>query len=1107
MNVNSKGLISWFSRNPVAANLVMVLVFFAGAISLATISKEMFPRSERNMISISVPYPGAAPVEVEKGVILPMESVLEGLQGIKKITSGADRDYGRIYLEIEASEDINDVLTQVENRIDSIVDLPDDMEKPTIKKLDSNIWAVGVVVHGELTKPERKALGDQIYDEVLALPEVKDLNLYGAGTYEISIEVKEDRLRELNLTLSEVANAVRVSSLDLPAGIIRSEAGNVLIRTEGKAYVGQDFENIVLRSQVDGTQLLLSDVAEVRDGFTDTIFLNHFDRETAITLAISSLEGQNVLAISEAIHRYVDKKRDTLPKGLSITTFNDLAYDLQGRLDMMSENLVLGGILVALVLGLFLNLKVAFWVILGIPVSFAGAFWLMPMGAVTVNVLSLFAFIMVLGIVVDDAIVIGESVFSEAKSDFQQKRDAGEIPDGGYEASVETVVAGAQRVAIPSTIGVLTTMAAFFPIIFIGGSFGGITSAIGIVVILCLTFSLIESKLILPAHLVGLKFGQPANESVSFVRGIQSKVSQGLKYFIDNIYGVWLRRALRNRYITLAGFLGALIIALGAVGSGIARFEFFPMVPGDGVQAEIIMQDGASVESMLDTIAVVEDAIFAVDEKYRLENPGETGLVENVAFFVISDVTANFRVVLTRSEFRTLSATEIERLWRDEVGLLPDVRKQKYSSGQGPSGAKISLSLSGSDPEELTLAGMDLQQELSTFPGVYDIYNSQGSGSKEVLINLKPYASQIGITLSDVARQVRQAFYGEEAQRIQRDSDTVKVMVRYPYDERRSILTLENMHIRAGNGEAVAIGEVAEISLGVGLTAIDRLDRKRTVTVTAEVEADKIQSGDVVKDVTTNFVPQLLERYPSVSFRLSGGTQEQNEYYGKMAVGFLAALFMIYGLLAVPLRSYIQPVVIMSVIPFGFIGAVIGHMVFSVSINILSVFGIIALAGVVVNDSLILVEFANRGRKDNLSLEDAIVSAGKKRFRAILLTTLTTFVGLLPLLFETSAQAQFVIPMALSLSFGILFASTITLVLIPCLYFVVETNHQFVSAIFLLLLGIGVTYSLAFLAILSLLAANALAGLLVIAVIAISVSKLLGYFSDEKRQSSLASVS
>ena len=1107
MNVNSKGLISWFSRNPVAANLVMVFVFFAGAMSLATISKEMFPRSERNMISISVPYPGAAPVEVEKGVILPMESVLEGLQGIKKITSGADRDYGRIYLEIEASEDINDVLTQVENRIDSIVDLPDDMEKPTIKKLDSNIWAMGVVVHGELTKPERKALGDQIYDEVLALPEVKDLNLYGAGTYEISIEVKEDRLRELNLTLSEVANAVRVSSLDLPAGIIRSEAGNVLIRTEGKAYVGQDFENIVLRSQVDGTQLLLSDVAEVRDGFTDTVFLNHFDRETAVTLAISSLEGQNVLAISEAIHRYVDKKRDTLPKGLSITTFNDLAYDLQGRLDMMSENLVLGGILVALVLGLFLNLKVAFWVILGIPVSFAGAFWLMPMGAVTVNVLSLFAFIMVLGIVVDDAIVIGESVFSEAKSDFQQKRDAGEIPDGGYEASVETVVAGAQRVAIPSTIGVLTTMAAFFPIIFIGGSFGGITSAIGIVVILCLTFSLIESKLILPAHLVGLKFGQPANESVSFVRGIQSKVSQGLKYFIDNIYGVWLRRALRNRYITLAGFLGALIIALGAVGSGIARFEFFPMVPGDGVQAEIIMQDGASVESMLDTIAVVEDAIFAVDEKYRLENPGETGLVENVAFFVISDVTANFRVVLTRSEFRTLSATEIERLWRDEVGLLPDVRKQKYSSGQGPSGAKISLSLSGSDPEELTLAGMDLQQELSTFPGVYDIYNSQGSGSKEVLINLKPYASQIGITLSDVARQVRQAFYGEEAQRIQRDSDTVKVMVRYPYDERRSILTLENMHIRAGNGEAVAIGEVAEISLGVGLTAIDRLDRKRTVTVTAEVEADKIQSGDVVKDVTTNFVPQLLERYPSVSFRLSGGTQEQNEYYGKMAVGFLAALFMIYGLLAVPLRSYIQPVVIMSVIPFGFIGAVIGHMVFSVSINILSVFGIIALAGVVVNDSLILVEFANRGRKDNLSLEDAIVSAGKKRFRAILLTTLTTFVGLLPLLFETSVQAQFVIPMALSLSFGILFASTITLVLIPCLYFVVETNHQFVSAIFLLLLGIGVTYSLAFLAILSLLAANALAGLLVIAVIAISVSKLLGYFSDEKRQSSLASVS
>jgi len=1096
MDLDSKGLISWFARNPVAANLVMVLVFFAGTLSLLNMSKEIFPRTETRVISIGAPYPGAAPVEVEKGVILPMESALEGLQGIKKITSVADRDYARIYLEIEASEDINEVMSQVENRIDSITNLPDDLEKPTVKRVERNLWGMGVAVYGDMTQLEKKIVGDEIYDELLALPEVKEIRLWGAGTYEISIEVRESRLRELNLTLAEVASAVRSSSLDLPAGIIRTEAGNVLVRTEGKAYVGTDFENIVLRSQMDGTQLLLSDVAEVRDGFTDSIYKNRFDRQSAISLSIYSLEGQNLLDISAAVHAYAEKKQQSMPSGLSISVFNDEAYTLNGRLTMMSKNLVMGGLLVAIVLGIFLNLKVAFWVILGIPISFAGAFWLMPFGSVTVNIMSLFAFIMVLGIVVDDAIVIGESVFSEAKDDYQNKLAQGNIPDTGYSTPAEVVVRGAKRVATPSTIGVLTTMAAFLPLIFLDGSFAGVQQAIGIVVILCLVFSLIESKLILPAHLVGLKFGQKSSGKVSVVNRFQSKVAKGLDYFIEEIYEPTLRKALHNRYTTLAGFLAIFIIIVGSVNSGIARFEFFPNVPGDDVQAQIIMQDGASSESLAETIDQIETAIYAVDKKYRDENPDTKGLVEHVAFFVSSDVEATFRVVLTKAEFRSVSATEIERLWRSEVGLLPNVRKQRYYSSEGPSGAAISLSLSGTNPDELTMASVELQQYLAQFNGVYDIYNSQGSGSKEVLINLKPFASQVGVRLSDVAGQVRQAFFGEEAQRIQRDSDTVKVMVRYPIEERRDISTLENMHIRTSSGEAISIGEVADITLGLGLTAIERLDRKRTVTVTAEVESEKIQSDDVVGDVRKNLVPQLLEKYPSIEFRLSGGTQEQSEYYGKLAVGFLASLFMIYGLLAVPLRSYIQPIVIMSVIPFGFIGAVIGHVIFDMAVNILSLFGIIALAGVVVNDSLILVEFANRGKAENLSAEEAILSAGKKRFRAILLTTLTTFVGLFPLLFETSVQAQFVIPMALSLSFGILFASTITLVLIPCLYLVVETNHRFISALLLLLLLIAASFLMAFVGLFSLGVGTTISVLLLVIMIGLAVRKALGHFPE-----------
>ena len=1099
MDMSTKGLISWFTRNPVAANLVMILIFFSGALSVANISKEMFPRSENRMISIGASYPGAAPVEVEKGVILPMEAALEGLKGIKEINTAADRDYGRLYLSIEPNEDINELMTQVENRIDGIINLPEDLEKATVQKIDDRMFALGVVVHGNMTQSMKKEMGDQVRDELLALPAVKTVEVWGVGNYEISIEVRQDRLRELNLTLGEVAAAVRASSLDLPAGIIRAEAGNVLVRTEGKAYEGKEFEEIVLRSQSDGTQLLLSDVATVRDGFSDGVSANRFNRKEAVGLGVFLLEDQNLLDISKAVNTYVDEKQQSLPDGLEISIFSDTAFFLNGRLTMMAENLMMGGILVAIMLGLFLNLKVAFWVILGIPVSFAGAFWLMPVGDVTVNVLSLFAFIMVLGIVVDDAIVIGESVFSEVKADYKSKLASGQIPNSGYVASPETVISGAKRVATPSTIGVLTTMAAFLPLLFIGGSFDGILKAVGVVVILCLIFSLIESKLILPSHLVGLKFGQEPSGYFASIGRYQRKISKGLENFVELYYQPWVRRALRKRYVTLSIFLAMLIIILGLLNSGLARYEFFPDIPGDDVRADLIMQDGSSAESMLETVYFVEDAIYAVDERYRKENPSTQGLLQSVNFWVSSDVQASFLLNLTRSEDRSLVANEIIDLLREEIGLLPNVRRLNFLN-KGPSGSNISLSLSGSNPDELTIASAELQQYLGQFVGVYDVYNSQGSGSKEVLISPKPYASQIGIRLSDIANQVRQAFYGEEAQRIQRDSDTVRVMVRYPYDERRSISTLENMHIRAPSGEAIAIGDVADVSLGIGVAAIQRLDRQRTVTVTAEIEVDKIQSDDVEADIQKNFVPQLLEKYPSVEFRLSGGSEEKNEYYTKMAIGGVAALFLIYALLAVPLRSYIQPIVIMSVIPFGFIGAVIGHMIFDVSVNILSVFGIIALSGVVVNDSLILVEFANRERAKGLSFEDAILNAGKKRFRAILLTTLTTFVGLLPLLFETSMQAQFVIPMAISLSFGILFASVITLVLIPCLYLVVETNHQFVSRILLLLLLIPTSYLLVFLGIFTLFFANIAAGIMVLIGLLISAGRVRTYFAEPEGQ-------
>lgn len=1035
---NSYGLIGWFTKNPVAANLLMLFIVVAGAISAFTISKDMFPRTDRNIVQVSAVYPGAAPVEVEKGVILPIESALQGLSGVKEMRSKASRDVASIELDIEPSQDINEVMARIEDRISSILNFPDDLEKPSVSKFEDISWVTGVAVSGPLDEFQRKELGQEIRDELLELSQVKKVILWGVDDYEISIEVKEQRLRELNMTLAEVAKAVRESSLDLPAGMIRSDSGNILVRTEGKAYSGEQFENLVLRSYADGSQLLISDVATVRDTFQESSTFVHFDKESAVTLGIFSLEDQNLLAIDEAVKSYIEKKSETLVDGLTIEQFEPLSFHLRGRLDMMLSNLAMGAILVAVVLTLFLNVQVGFWVLLGIPVSFLGAFWLMPINPypVTVNVLSLFAFIMVLGIVVDDAIVIGESIYTEA----QQKaaKVLGNDKNGVFTARIEDVIEGAKKVAIPSTIGVLTTMAAFAPMLFIGGVVAGFQEAIAVVVILCLIFSLIESKLILPAHLVGMKIGGVSQSRFKFIGKMQAQVDKALKHFIANKYQPALAYCLKRRYLTVSFFLGLLIIAGGAVNSGIAKFEFFPNVPSDTVRAEVIVYDGTSASSMADILTTIEGAAYRVDESYRQQYPEGKGLVKHLLFYAGSDTSGTFIVSLVPSEDRLISSLTFEKLWREEVGQLPNVRKQRYfASTNAGGGAKINFQLSGSNPEQLLQASDLLQNKLAQYNGVFDIYNSQGTGGREIQISLKPYASQIGISLADVGRQVRQAFYGEEVQRIQRGVDRVKVMVRYPKDERDSVASLENLLIRTKSGQAIQIGQVADIKLGQGLSTISRTDRKRTVDVTADVDSSKVQTGTVVSDITDNFIPKLLEQYPQVEFDLGGSTKEENTLIMRTMIGFAAALFLIYGLLAVPLRSYVQPLVIMSVIPFGFIGAVIGHILFGISLNMLSILGLVALAGVVVNDSLILVEFINRRQGAGETMDDSIMSAGKQRFRAIVLTTLTTFVGLLPMLFETSMQAQFVIPMAISLSFGIVFATTMTLILVPCCYRIV----------------------------------------------------------------------
>jgi multidrug efflux pump subunit AcrB len=1037
--LNASGLIAWFIKNPVAANLLMLFIIVAGALSAFSISKEMFPRADINTIQITAVYPGAAPVEVERGVIEPIEGALQGISGIKEIRATASRDFASVAVDIEDNQDINEMLAKVESRVNGILNFPENLETPNVSRLEYTGWVSGIAVSGPLNEFDRKIIGQEIRDELLELPSVKKVILWGVDDYEIAIEVKEERLRELSMTLSEVAQMLRQSSIDLPAGMIRSSEGNILVRTQGKAYTGEEFENMVLRANPDGSELLVSDVAVVKDGFAESSTLVNFDREPAISLGIFTLEDQNVLEIDQALKDYIEIKRLTLAEGISIDQFAPVSPHLKGRLDMMLSNLAMGAVLVAIVLTLFLNIQVAFWVLLGIPVSFLGALWLMPVNAfpVTINVLSLFSFIMVLGIVVDDAIVIGESIFTEVQQEAEKNR-LSSTQAIGFAASIENVIAGAKRVAVPSTIGVLTTMAAFAPLLFIGGIVSGFQEAIAVVVILCLVFSLIESKLILPAHLVGLKLGYKPPARFAFIHRWQEWVNTNLKLFIATRYQPLLKHCLHRRYTTVACFLALLIVSAGIINGGIVKFEFFPNVPSDNVRAEVVVHDGSSAETMATILKTVEAAAYRVDANYRQQHPRSDGLVDHLLVYTDSDVKGTFVVSLMPAQNRQISSLDFERLWRQEVGSIPNVKKQRYfASTNTGGGAKINFQLSSTNPLQLELASKELENQLAQYEGIFDLYNSLGVGGREIQISLKPYATQMGITLGDVARQVRQAFYGEEVQRLQRGLDTVKVMVRYPDTARGSLADLENLLIRTKSGEAIRIAQVADVSLGQGLSSISRTDRRRTVNITADADPSKVQSGVVVSEITDNFVPNLLEKYPDVQFDLGGSTKEEKVLISRIIIGFIAALFMIYGLLAVPLRSYVQPLVIMSVIPFGFIGAVVGHLIFGFSISMLSVMGLVALAGVVVNDSLILVEFANRKRTEGESIEGALLAAGKQRFRAILLTTLTTFVGLLPMFFETSMQAQFVIPMALSLGFGIVFATAMTLILVPCSYRIV----------------------------------------------------------------------
>jgi len=1032
--------IGWFARNHVAANLVMFLLLIAGCVALPAIKQEIFPGISLDVVSVSVDYPGASPAQVEEAICVRIEEELQGLQGIKRIRSTASEGRGSVVVELMAGEDVRRRMDEIRNRVDGIESFPEDARSPQVTQADIRIQVLDVAVAGPLAERELKQLGKLVRDDLANLPEITDVELVATRNDEVSIELSEHEMRRHGLGFDDVVAAVRRSSLDLPGGSIRTESGEIMLRTRGQAYHGSEFARIPLISRHDGTRLTVGDVATVVDGFEDGELVSRFDGQPAVLVQVYRVGQQSALEISRAVNEYLEAKQSELPAGVSLTIAQNDARFLRERIETLLGAGRSGFVLVLLTLALFLRLRLALWVSLGIPLSFLGTLALMPSLDLSINLISLLAFIVVLGIVVDDAIVVGENIHCEQLA-------SGE--------SLLGAIRGATGVSVPVIFGVLTTVAAFAPMLWVPGPMGRMVRVIPMVVILCLLFSLFESLFILPAHLAhGSSIDTPPGNRISARwRRFQDRIAAGLQSFIDRRYGPLLDRSLEWRYLTTALGIFTLLVTVGLLGGGWLRFHFQPEVEGEVTVAYLTMPQGTPYTITADGVAQLADAARSVEGDLggKLfvhvhttvgQQPYKIKQAEGPASFVAAHAKGGnlgeVQIQVTPAEGRDMTLAAITRRWREAAGQVPGAEELVFSSSILSAGSPVEIELRGPDLDGLRAAAQLLKRQLGRFPGVLDIRDSFRGGKQELDLEILPSAEALGISAHDLGRQVRQAFHGEEAQRVQRGRDDVRVMVRYPASERRSLADLENMRIRAADGTAVPFASVAQIHVGEGFSSIRRIDRRRVISVVAQVDDATTNANEVLAALRQGPLRELGQRFPAVEVSFGGEQREQSEFLSSLARGWLIALFVIYALIAIPLRSYSQPLVIMSAIPFGLVGAAVGHILMRYDFSMMSVIGIVAVSGVVVNDSLVLIDQVNKNRARGRSTGVAMSQACRSRFRAIMLTSLTTFVGLTPLLLETSVQSRLLIPMAIALAFGVLFATGVTLLVIPAHYLILE---------------------------------------------------------------------
>ena len=1014
---DKRGPISWMAGRSVTANLLMLVLLIGGLVMGQNISKDVFPDFALDLVSISLIYPGASPEEVERGTILAVEEAIQDIEGIKEITSTAREGSGTVTVEIIEGEDVSEIAQEIKNAVDRISSFPDDAEDPRVTVPSRKRYVVSLALYGDQPEAVLREMAEMVRDRLLMDPEISQVELSGIREYEISIEIPQNVLRTYGLTLNEVAAIVRRASVEVPGGAIRTEGGDVLVRVTERRDVGKEFAKIPVISTPEGTELLLEDIGVIRDDFEESDRFATFNGKPAVMLEVYRIGEQTPVSVSDAVHKQMDEINYILPEGLTLVSRNDRSEIYKQRLDLMLRNGFLGLGLVFILLAVFLETRLAFWVSLGIPISFLGCLLLLPLLGVTFNMVSMFAFIVTLGIVVDDAIIVGENVYSHRQQGLPW---------------LEAAITGTRSIAMPVTFSVLTNMVTFMPIFFVPGFMGKVFREIPLVVVTVFFISLIESLFILPAHL-GHKGKGREGRIFPKLHELQQRFSAFFVRMVRTRYGPFLGLVLRWRYISFSVAILVLLLAFGYVKSGRLGFELFPKIESDYAAVTANLPFGTSVNRTLEVQQKLVQAGKAVAER----NGGEK-LVEGI-YASVDGSEAQVRIYLTPPKIRPISTSKMTQLWREETGEIAGLETIKFESDAGGPGrgAAISVELSHRDIGVLEHASAELAAAMEYFPNVIDIDDGFSPGKQQIDFKVRPEAQSLNLHAADIARQVRQSYYGAEALRQQRGRNEVKIMVRLPREERISEFHLEEMILRTPDGGEVPLVEAVTLERGRADTTIERRNGRRVVTVSDDVRP-RSQAAQVTAVLNSDTIPALSARYPGLSFSYEGRMADRTESIQSLIRGLLIALIIIYAMLAIPLNSYIQPLIIMLAIPFGLVGAVIGHLIMGYSLSVLSLFGIVALSGVVVNDSLVLIDFANRRRKKGSIAVEAIQDAAIQRFRPIMLTTLTTFGGLAPMIFETSRQARFLIPMAISLGYGIVFATVITLVIVPSVYLIID---------------------------------------------------------------------